>query len=196
MKRLLWLVVLSALCVPSLCLPMYSQSIFNAPEVTEKSDRMFFPKDTLWGYGQLDLAPPHNEIDPNLCDADARNYGGASAPCSEFARYMLSGVVEARPFGQGQFRRLFLFFEPHFLFGKNVPQALYTWSPDAIGWERAWGGGLYIAKGFEFRVTQHFLFGRLGARNTYLGPADLGPNGPYGRYTTIGVRKTFGIRRW
>ena len=51
-------------------------------------------------------------------------------------------------------------------------------------------------KGFEFRVTQHFLFDRLGARDTNLGPADLGTNGPWGRFMTVGVRKTFGTRRW
>ena len=32
----------------------------------EPEDRMFFPRDMLWGWAQVDLAPPHNEIDPNL----------------------------------------------------------------------------------------------------------------------------------
>src|SRR5580698_10748818 len=73
---------------------------------------------------------------------------------------------------------------------------LYTWSPDAIGIEHSWGLGVYIAKGFEFRVTQHFLFDRLGARDRNLGAADLGNNGPWGRYNTVGVRKYFGTRRW
>jgi len=82
------------------------------------------------------------------------------------------------------------------LFGKNIPQTLYTWSFDAIGIEHSWGVGVYMAKGFEFRFTQHFLFDRLGARSQNLGPADLGPNGPWGRYTAIGVRKYFGTRRW
>ncbi|HKD02273.1 MAG TPA: hypothetical protein VKB77_07600 [Terriglobales bacterium] len=159
-------------------------------------DRMFFPSDTFWGYGQFDLAPPHNEIDPNLCAANAKNYGGADARCNAFARYMLSAYVEVRPFGRTQLRRFFLFGEPRFLFGKNVPQALYTWSPDAIGWERSWGAGVYLGRGFEFRVTQHFLFQRFGARDRYLGPADLGPNGPWGRYNAIGVRKYFGQRRY
>lgn len=159
-------------------------------------DRFLFPHDMFWGYGQFDIAPPHNEIDPNLCASTARNYGGANAPCSEFARYMLSGYVEVRPFGTTQLRRLFFFGEPRFLFGKTVPQALYTWSPDAIGWERSWGAGVYLGRGFEMRVTQHFLFSRLGTRDRYLGPADLGPNGPWGRYNMIGIRKYFGERRY
>jgi hypothetical protein len=163
---------------------------------TEAGDRMFFPRDMFWGWAQLDLAPPHNEIDPNLCAGNARQYGGANAPCSMFARYMLSGMLEVRPFGRGQLRRFMVFGAPSFLFGKNVPQALYTWSPDAIGIEHSWGVGVYIAKGFEFRVTQHFLFDRLGARDTNLGVADLGNNGPWGRYATVGVRKYFGTRRW
>jgi len=84
---------------------------------------------------------------------------------------------------------------PNFLFGKNVPQALYTGSMDAIGWERAWGAGVEVGYGLQVRVTQHFLFQRLGARDRNLGPADLGTNGPWGRYTVIGVRKYFGKRR-
>jgi hypothetical protein len=166
------------------------------PQADESSDRMFFPRDTLYGYAQFDLAPPHNEIDPNLCAATAGNFGGVNAPCSEFARYMLSGLLEVRPFGRGLFRRFELFGEPRFLFGKNIPQTLYTWSFDAIGIEHSWGAGIYLGKGFEVRVTQHFLFDRLGARSANLGAADLGPNGPWGRYNTIGVRKTFGTRRW
>ncbi len=163
----------------------------NAP-----SERMFFPRDTFYGFAQFDLAPPHNEIDPNLCAASAGQFGGVNAPCSEFARYMLSGLLEVRPFGRGVFRRFELFGAPNFLFGKNIPQTLYTWSFDAIGVEHSWGAGVYLGKGFELRVTQHFLFDRLGARDRNLGTADLGPNGPWGRYNTVGVRKTFGTRRW
>ena len=159
-------------------------------------ERMFFSRDTFWGWAQLDLAPPHNEIDPNQCAGNAGQYGGVNAPCSLFARYMLSGMLEVRPFGRTQLRRFMLFGAPSFLFGKNVPKTLYTWSPDAIGVEHSWGLGVYIGKGFEFRVTQHFLFDRLGARDTHLGTADLGDNGPWGRYFALGVRKYFGTRRW
>ena len=160
------------------------------------SERMLLPSDTLWGYAQFDIAPPHNEIDPNLCASNAGKFGGASAPCNAFARYMLSGLVEVRPFGRGPFRRFMLFGEPRFLFGRNVPQNLYTWSFDTIGVEHSWGAAIYLGKGFEARVTQHFLFDRFGARDRYLGAADLGPNGPWGRYNAIGVRKYFGTRRW
>jgi hypothetical protein len=160
------------------------------------SDRLFLPHDMFWGYGQFDLAPPHNEIDPNLCRADAGISGGVNDPCNAFARYMLSGYMEIRPFGRTQLRRLFLFGEPKFVFGKNLPQTLYTWSFDAIGVERSWGAGIYMGKGFELRWTQHFLFSRFGARDRNLGSADLGPNGPWGRYNMIGVRKYFGQRRY
>lgn len=166
---------------------------WHAPDTGE---RMFFPRDMLWGWAQFDLAPPHNEVDPNLCTGNAGDYGGVNAPCNLFARYMLSGILEVRPFGRGPLRRFMVFGAPTFLFGKNVPQTLYTWSPDAIGIEHSWGAGIYIAKGFEFRITQHFLFDRLGARDKNLGIADLGSNGPWGRYMTVGVRKTFGTRRW
>ena len=160
------------------------------------ADRMFLPSDTFWGYAQFDIAPPHNEIDPNLCRANAGSFGGVNAPCNAFARYMLSGLLEVRPFGRGPFRRFMLFGEPRFLFGKNVPQTLYTWSFDGIGVEHSWGAAIYLGKGFEARVTQHFLFDRFGARDRNLGAADLGPNGPWGRYNAIGIRKYFGTRRW
>jgi hypothetical protein len=173
--------------------PASSEGTWQVPGT---DDRMFFPHDMFWGWAQFDLAPPHNEIDPNLCAGNAGQYGGVNAPCSLFARYMLSGILEVRPFGRGQLRRLMIFGAPTFLFGKTVPKTLYTWSPDAIGIEHSWGAGVYIAKGFEFRVTQHFLFDRLGARNKYLGIADLGNNGPWGRYLSVGVRKSFGTRRW
>jgi hypothetical protein len=162
----------------------------------DASDRMFFPHDMLWGWAQLDLAPPHNEIDPNLCSGNVPLNGGINDPCSMFARYMLSGILEVRPFGKTVLRRFMVYGAPTFLFGKTLPQTLYTWSPDAIGIEHSWGVGIYLNKGFEFRITQHFLFDRLGARDKNLGSADLGNNGPWGRYLTVGVRKTFGTRRW
>jgi len=190
MKQLVqWMVVIALLCTT-----LSAQD--NDKVILDTQDRFFLPKDTIWAYAQFDLAPPHNEIDPNLCSSNAGSFGGANAPCSEFARYMLSGLLEVRPFGKGQLRRFMLWGQPSFLFGKNIPKTLYTWSPDAIGIEHSWGLGVYIAKGFEFRVTQHFQFDRLGARNGYLGPADLGNNGPWGRYNSIGVRKYFGTRRW
>ena len=159
-------------------------------------ERFFFPRDTFWGWGQFDLAPPHNEIDPNLCSGNVAANGGLNDQCSLFARYMLSGILEARPFGRGPLRRLMIFGAPTFLFGKTLPKTLYTWSPDAIGIEHSWGAGIFIARGFELRLTQHFLFDRLGARSKYLGSADLGENGPWGRYFTVGVHKSFGTRRW
>ena len=179
------------LIVAASCLSLQAQ---QAPQ--NGQERFFLPKDTFWGYAQFEIAPPHNEIDPNLCAANAGNYGGKGAPCNAFARYMLSGILEARPFGRGPLRRFMLWAEPRFLFGRNVPQNLYTWSFDAIGVEHSWGAAIYMGRGFEMRVTQHFLFDRFGARDRYLGPADLGPNGPWGRYNTIGVRKYFGTRRW
>ena len=164
------------------------------PSPSVDGGRLFLPKNFIWGYSQFDIAPPHNEPDPNICAANAGQFGGKDAPCNAFARYLLSGYVEVRPFARTQLRRLLFFGAPTFVFGKNIPQTLYTWSPAAIGWERSWGAGVEIGHGFEMRVTQHFLFQRFGSRDRNLGPADLGPNGPWGRYSVIGVRKYFGHR--
>jgi len=159
------------------------------------AERMFFPKDWYWGWAQFDLAPPHNEVDPNLCAANAGQYGGKNAQCSAFARYMISGTIELRPFGQTWLRGVMVFFDPTFLFGKTVPQYLYTWSWSGIGMEYAWGVGYDLPKRFEVRFTGHPVIQRFGARDQPLGPAWLGSNGPWGQYNTIGVRKYFGIRR-
>ena len=178
-----------------MCLGMSYICLAQEGNVPQEQDRWFSPRDMLWGYAQFDIAPSHNEPDPNLCAANARQYGGVDAPCNAFARYMLSSYVEVHPFGRTQLRRLMFFGVPNFLFGKNVPQALYTASMEPIGWERSWGAAIEVGRGFQLRVTQHFLFQRFGARDRYLGPADLGTNGPWGRYTVIGVRKYFGRRR-
>src|SRR5215467_13281148 len=47
----------------------------------DSSDRMFFPRDMFWGWAQLDLAPPHNEIDPNLCSGNVALNGGIHDRC-------------------------------------------------------------------------------------------------------------------
>jgi hypothetical protein len=202
MKRFAWILAIPVI-VSALASAQDSASLSTPDKSSQGSwhdagagDRMFFPRDMFWGWAQLELAPPHNEIDPNLCAGNASALGGINDPCTMFARYMLSGILEVRPFGRGPLRRFMLWGAPAFLFGKNIPQTLYTWSPDAIGIEHSWGAGFYIGKGFEFRITQHFLFDRLGARSGNVGAGDLGTNGPWGRYMTVGVRKTFGTRRW
>ena len=86
-------------------------------------------------------------------------------PAASSRAIFISGILEIRPFGRGPLRRFMVFGAPTFLFGKTVPKTLYTWSPDAIGVEHSWGAGIYINKGFEFRITQHFLFDRLGSRD-------------------------------
>lgn len=155
-------------------------------------DRLFFPKGWIYGYVQFDIAPPHNEPDPNLCAANAGDYGGANSKCTDFARYLLGGNVVIHPMGRTFLKHLKFEAAPTMAFGKNVPQYLYTWSWQPIGMERSWAAAYDLPRRFDIRVTQHFLFWRGDAN---LGPAYLGPNGPWGRYTTIGVRKVFGTYR-
>jgi hypothetical protein len=158
---------------------------------SEPQERWFFPsKNWIYGYTEFDIAPPHNEVDPNLCAANSGDYGGANLHCTAFARYVMAGQVEIRPFGKTFLRRIKLFAMPTFLYGKSVPQHRYTWSMEPIGWERQWGVSVYLGKRFDLRVTQHFPFQTIGSRD--LGAGYLGPNGPWGRSTMIGVRRYFG----
>jgi len=159
--------------------------------VPAPEERWFLPKGNwIYGYAEFDLAPPHNEPDPNFCSANSGDFGGANSQCNLFARYLLQGQVSVRPFGKTALRRIKIFWDPTFVFGKNVPQYLYTWSWQGIGWERQWGADVYLGRRFDLRLTQQNLFERFSSRP--LGPGYLGPNGPWGRFFTIGVRKYFG----
>ena len=164
----------------------------SKPVSESAENRLFFPKGWIYGYAQFDIAPPHNEPDPGLCAANAGQYGGVNSKCTAFARYLLGGNVVIHPFGRTFLRLLKFEATPTFAMGKNVPQYLYTWSFQAIGMERSWAAAIDLPKQFDLRVTQHYLWWR-GSAN--LGPAYIGDNGPWGRYTTIGVRKVFGTYR-
>ena len=148
----------------------------------------------LRGYAQFDLAPPHNEIDPGICGVST----DASSTCTAFARYMLSGHIEARPFESRLFnktpvlRRFYGFADSSFLFGNNLPQKKYTWSAKGIGWEREWGLAATLPKGFEARVLLHYLFKQFQSYSQ--SSAYIDSNGPWGRYTSVAVRKYFGYR--
>jgi hypothetical protein len=184
--------IIFAIAAASAC--AQSQGYFKG---SVEGERFILPRDTFYGWAQLDVAPPHNEIDPNLCAGNAKDYGGAQAQCDKFGRYALSGLVEARPFGKGELRRIMFWVQPSFLFGKNVPQSLYTWSANPIGVAYSWGAAVYLGAGFEARFTQHPLMSIAGAHTAAdLGPAFLGGNGPWGRYTSFAIRKYFGVRRW
>ena len=99
---------------------------------------------------------------------------GVNDPCNAFARYMLSGYVEVRPFGRTQLRRFFVFGEPRFVFGKNLPQTLYTWSFDAIGVERSWGAGISYGGG-----------SRCAGPSTFCSAASARVTGIWGRPTSV-----------
>jgi len=204
MKRLLPLLLLSLFSCVAWCqttppAATAPDQTVSQPQSTSSSsapqEKLFFPKDWYWGWAEFDLAPPHNEVDPNLCAANAGMYGGVNSKCNAFARYVLSGTIELRPFGRTIARRLMVFYDPNFLFGRNVPQTLYTWSWDPIGMELKWGVGVDLPKRFQFRFTTHPKLVRFGDRDQPLGPAWLGPDGPWGQYNEIGVRKYFGRRR-
>ena len=126
MRTLAWIFAFTFLLATFTHAQTPEGSAVSPESPTTAEDRMFFPKDMFWGWAQVDVAPPHNEIDPNLCAGNAEQYGGVNAPCSMFARYMLSGMLEVRPFGRTELRRFMLFGAPSFLFGKNVPQTLYV----------------------------------------------------------------------
>ena len=154
--------------------------------------RTFFPHNWIRGYTDFSVAPSHNEPDLGRCAfPQPASAGGAASLCTAYARYLLSGYVELQPFGRTPARHFFLFFEPKFSFGRNIPQLTYTASMLPMAFDRSVGIGFKLPKSFELRATQHQV-DWLGRYSKSLGTADLHTNGPYGLYATFGVRWSFG----
>jgi hypothetical protein len=167
---------------------------WGAPE-----GRMFFPHNSIRGYADFEVAPPHNEPDLGRCTqsgAVIAAAGGANSPCTAYARYLIGGYLEIQPFGKTIARHLFVFFTPMFSLGSNVPQFKYTASLSGIAFERSVGVGFELPKNFEIRITQHQVdwLGKFGNKNVdpSVPGLDLGTSGPYGLYATIGARYYFG----
>ena len=152
----------------------------------------FFPRNWIRGYTDFAVAPSHNEPDLGRCMfPQPANAGGTASQCTAYARYLFSGYLEVQPLARTPFRHLFLFFEPRFSFGRNIPQLSYQASMEPMAYDRAVGAAFELPRNFQLRVTQHQVdyLGRYGGS---LGPADLHTTGPYGLYTTVSVRWTFG----
>src|SRR5260370_6297572 len=157
--------------------------------------RTFFPHNWVRGYTDFSVAPSHNEPDLGRCMIpQPASAGGAASTCTAYARYLLSGYVEFQPLGRTVARHFFLFFEPKFSFGRNIPQLTYTASMMPIAYDRSIGIGFQLPKNFELRATQHQV-DWLGRYSKPLGTADLRTNGPYGLYATFCVRLSF-VRYW
>jgi hypothetical protein len=156
------------------------------------SSRTFFPHNWIRGYTDFSVAPSHNEPDLGRCMfPQPASAGGAASLCTAYGRYFFNGYVEIQPFGRTLARHFFLFLEPRFTFGRNVPQLKYSASMEPIAFDRSVGIGFQLPKNFQLRATQHQV-DYLGRYRNSLGPADLHTNGPYGLYATFGVRWSFG----
>lgn len=154
--------------------------------------RTFFPRNWIRGYSDFEVAPSHNEPDLGRCMfPQPTSAGGTSSQCNAYARYLFSGYIEFQPLGRTPARHFFLFFEPKFSFGRNIPQVTYTASMAPIAYDRSIGIGFQLPKNFELRATQHQV-DWLGRYGRSVGTADLHTNGSYGLYTTFGVRWSFG----
>ncbi len=154
--------------------------------------RTWFPHNWVRGYTDFAVAPSHNEPDLGRCAfPQPASAGGTASKCAAYARYLLSAYVELQPLARTPARHFFLFFEPKFSFGRNLPQLTYTASFLPIAYERSIGIGFQLPRNFELRATQHQV-DWLGRYSNSLGTADLHTNGPYGLYATFGVRWSFG----
>ena len=192
MKKL-WL-VLFAFCSASVATAQTQTNLLESsttPRVAPES-RTFFPHNWIRGYSDFEVAPSHNEPDLGRCMfPQPTTAGGTASTCSAYARYLFSGYIEFQPLGRTPARHFFLFFEPKFSFGRNIPQLTYTASMAPIAYDRSIGIGFQLPRHFELRATQHQV-DWLGRYSRYLGTADLHTNGSYGLYATFGVRWSFG----
>jgi len=164
----------------------------DAPKQKEAAPTAWFAPNWIRGFVDFGVAPSHNEPDLGRCAFPSKpGPGGTQSLCTAYARYLFSGYVEIQPLNRTIARHLFLFLEPKFSFGNNIPQLKYTASMEPIAFDRAVGAGFQLPKHFELRATQHQV-DYLGAYKKNLGPGDLGTTGPYGLYATISVRWYFG----
>jgi hypothetical protein len=177
-------------CLPALA--WGADEVVATPKVTASGDRLFWPHNAIRGFVDFQVAPPHNEPDMGLCVVTKDNPLYTVHPdCSAYARYILSGYLEMQPVGRGPLRRAFIFIEPKLFGGDNLPQQSYSAAASPILWESIAGIGYDLPKGFELRATHHQvnLLGRYSGAN---GNSNLRTDGPYGQYTTAGVRWYFG----
>lgn len=163
-----------------------------APWYERPAAASWFPRHWVRGYTDFEVAPSHNEPDLGRCAfPQPTGSGGMASPCTAYARYLFSGYIEFQPLNRTFARHIFLFFEPKFSFGKNIPQLSYLASMEPIAYDRSVGVAIELPKSLSLRVTQHQV-DFLGRYANTLGAADLRTNGPYGLYTTVGVRWSFG----
>lgn len=193
-KTPLTLFVLCVIVAPA----SLSQTITNEPTSSAGQSAQpsqaptFFPHNWIRGYTDFAAAPSHNEPDLGRCMfPQPASAGGSASQCTAYARYLISGYVEIQPIGRTIARHLFLFFEPKFSFGRNIPQLSYQASMEPMAYDRAVGAAFELPRNFQLRITQHQV-DWLGRYSNSLGPADLHTTGPYGLYTTVSVRWTFG----
>ncbi len=193
MKRTL---VILTVCLSLSAVAAEAQTIAGPDSVRvsrmSAESRTFFPRNWIRGYSDFEVAPSHNEPDLGRCMfPQPTTAGGTSSQCNAYARYLFSGYIEFQPLGRTAARHFFLFFEPKFSFGRNIPQLTYTASMAPIAYDRSIGISLQLPKNFELRATQHQV-DWLGRYGRSVGTADLHTNGSYGLYSTFGVRWSFG----
>ena len=189
--------ILSALSLPwapaAVSQTVNDEAVSSSSRTADPSrPSVLFPHNWIRGYTDFAVAPSHNEPDLGRCMfPQPTSAGGTASPCTAYARYLFSGYMEIQPLGQTFGRHLFLFFEPRFSFGRNIPQLSYEESMEPIAYDRAMGAAYQLPRNFELRLTQHQV-DYLGRYRRLLGPADLRTTGPYGLYTPVSVRWTFG----
>jgi hypothetical protein len=180
-----------ALLLCSMCAAQTGENTSASANAAGAENRLLLPHNFVRGYVDFEVAPMHNEMDLGLCAPHVGPLVPGVQTCADYARYVWSGYVEFQPFGRTQLKRVFLFTEPKLYGGENVPQLQYTVSPSAILWEATLGGGVTLPRQFEIRVTHHQTE-RLGRYAGWPNPLVFRPDGPYGLYTTVGVRWYFG----
>jgi hypothetical protein len=191
MKRIVFLLTALTVSLPAARAQSDADSSGSTGHLTSQSPT-FLPRNWVRGYTDFAIAPAHNEPDLGRCMfPQPVSAGGTASTCAAYARYLFSGYLEFQPLGRTPARRFFLFFEPKFSFGRNIPQLTYTASMAPIAYDRSIGIGFQLPGNFELRATQHQV-DWLGRYSRSLGTADLRTNGPNGLYATFGVRWSFG----
>jgi len=189
------LLLLSFLFLSPVSLSVLAQTTPPAVNVSSSASQNPRPGFPTIGFAAtlISISPPRTTSLTSAA-APSRNPPRPAAPIPSalpMAVIFLSGYVELQPLNRTFVRHLFFFFDPTFTFGNNIPQLKYTYSMEPMVYDRSIGVGFKLPRRFEFRFVQHQV-DWLGRYSKNLGPADLNSAGPYGLYSTVGVRWNFG----
>jgi hypothetical protein len=154
-----------------------SNSADSAAQNQDKEEKWF-----LKGFVESGLAFPRNEIGVNLRRPDLIEETGGFG--DNFGRYVIRGhLYFGYRVNHRIIRDVFFLVKPNFIFGRNIPQIEYTWSPRYIGHAENVGVGFTLPRDWKVYFEAH--------KWVFQDKKAVPPDGPFELHSLLVVRKDF-----